>query len=517
MKEPIEQVKRIVILGGGSAGWLSAALIAAEHKEGLQVTLLESPDVPAIGVGEGTWPTMRDTLRKIGISETELVRQCEATFKQGSKFIGWVTGQADDCYDHPFVLPQGYTEANLVAPWLERHRETPFAELLSFQPHLCARGLAPKQAATPEYAAVANYGYHFDAVKFGHFLRRHCIDKLGVKHVQDHMVGINSAANGDIASLQTKAHGALAGELFIDCSGMPSLLLGQHFGVEWLSQQDVLFNDSALAVQLPYAEPHSPIASQTLSTAQSSGWIWDIGLQTRRGIGYVYSSRHISDPDAELELRAYLAKSGSSDASLLPRKISFKPGYRAQFWHKNCVAIGLSAGFIEPLEASALALVELSAALVSEEMPATRELMEIAARRFNDAFSYRWARVIDFLKLHYVLSRRTDSAYWREQAASTPPRLQELLAQWQQRPPSRHDFHRIEEMFPSASYHYVLYGMGFKPAAPATMRRSEAADNTQAAEGYYREAARLSAKMAAALPSHRDLIEHIKLHGLHRI
>jgi hypothetical protein len=512
-----EVIKQIVILGGGSAGWLSAALIAAEHGVGLQVRLLESPDVPAIGVGEGTWPTMRDTLHKIGISETDLVRECEATFKQGSKFVGWVNGRADDQYAHPFVLPQGYTEANLVAAWLQQHADVPFAELMSFQPHLCAAGLAPKQAATPEFAAVANYGYHFDAVKFGHLLRRHCLEKLGVKHVQDHMVGVNSHANGDIASLQTQAHGALSADLFIDCSGMPSLLLGQHFRVPLLSQQEVLFNDSALALQVPYAQVDSPIASQTISTAQSCGWIWDIGLQTRRGIGYVYSSAHSSDEAAEIELRAYVTKTNGAAEHLSARKLSFKPGYRARFWHKNCVAIGLSAGFIEPLEASALALVELSATLVSEEMPANRALMDIAAQRFNDAFTYRWERVIDFLKLHYVLSQRRDSAYWREQAASTPPRLQELLAQWQHRPPSRHDFHRIEEMFPSASYQYVLYGMGFRPLPSAGARHSEDAANAQKAAGFFSETAQLTRRMLGALPSNRALIAHIQQHGLHSI
>ena len=131
------------------------------------MTLLESPDVSPIGVGEGTWPTMRDTLRKIGVSETEFIRQCDASFKQGSKFERWVDGREHDYYFHPFVVPQGYTETNLVAGWLKRHATTPFADLVSFQPHLCAQGKAPKQATTPEYAAVANYAYHLDAGKFG--------------------------------------------------------------------------------------------------------------------------------------------------------------------------------------------------------------------------------------------------------------------------------------------------------------------------------------------------------------
>jgi tryptophan halogenase len=494
-------IERIIIVGGGSAGWLTAGVIAAEHPH-LSVTLIESPDVAPIGVGEGTWPTMRDTLRRIGVSESAFFREADAAFKQGSKFCGWVNGRADDYYFHPFVLPQGYGDSDLAAHWQARHGHTPFADLVSFQPHLCVHGKAPKQAATPEFAAVANYGYHLDAGKFGLFLRQHCVDKLGVRFIADHVTAIASHDNGDIAALQTRAHGALAGDLFIDCTGMQSLLLGKHYGIEFLSQQHVLFNDSALAIQIPYPQEDSPIASQTISTAQSAGWIWDIGLPTRRGIGHVYSSAHTSDEAAAVALRNYI---GHDIAT--PRKLRFQPGYRAQFWHRNCVAIGLSAGFIEPLEASALALVELSAAMVSDEMPATREAMSIVARRFNEAFTYRWERVIDFLKLHYVLSARDDSDYWRDNRAA-PERLADLLTLWRHRAPSRSDFGRVDEVFPSASYQYVLYGMGFRTDYRKRPGGAEIAD------GFFREAAALTAKMLGALPANRELIAHIRRHGL---
>ena len=196
---------------------------------------------------------------------------------------------------------------------------------------------------------------------------------------------------------------------------MQSLLLGQHYGVPFRSQKHVLFNDTALALQIPYADENSPIASQTISTAQSNGWIWDIGLPTRRGVGHVYSSAHTSDDAAEARAaHLHRAHRRAEEHAGTPRKLSFNPGYREKFWHRNCVAIGLSAGFIEPLEASALALVELSAAMLSDQMPATRDAMDIVARRFNDSFTYRWERVIDFLKLHYVLTQRTDSAFWRD-------------------------------------------------------------------------------------------------------
>ena len=510
------RIKHVVIVGGGSAGWLTAGVIAADHcaasGSGLQVTVIESPDVGPIGVGEGTWPTMRDTLRRIGVSESDFLRECDASFKQGSRFNGWRDARDGDYYFHPFVLPHGYTETNLVAGWLQRHADVPFADLVSFQPHLCVQNKAPKQAATPEYAAVANYAYHLDAAKFGMFLRKHCTERLGVRLVLDHVVGIESHPNGDIAALQTRSQGALTGDLFVDCTGLQSLLLGRHYQTSFVSQKHVLFNDSALALQVPYPDDSSPIASQTLSTAQSSGWIWDIGLPTRRGIGHVYSSAHISDDQAEAELRRYVERvagpAGQANGSTA-RKLTFEPGYRQHFWHRNCVAIGLSAGFIEPLEASALALVELSAAMLSDQMPATREAMDIVARRFNDSFTYRWERVIDFLKLHYVLSRRRASAFWRDNvaAATIPERLRDLLVLWRHQPPSRYDLHRIEEVFPSASYQYVLYGMGFRPEPAASTRR---ADDCDRADTFFREAATLTGKMLAALPSNRELLTQIR-------
>jgi hypothetical protein len=511
-------IKHLVIVGGGSAGWLTAGVLAAEHQSangGLQITLIESPDVPIIGVGEGTWPSMRDTLARIGVSETDFIRTCDASFKQGSLFRGWVDGSAQDYYFHPFVLPQGYLDAPLDARWRQQFGNVPFADLVSFQPHLCSAGRAPKQVTTPEYAAVANYGYHLDAGKFGTFLRRHCTEKLGVRYVSDHVLGIVSHDNGDIAALRTQHGGELAGDLFIDCTGMQSLLLGQHFDIPLVSQKHVLFNDSALAIQVPYPDDNSPIASQTSSTAQANGWIWDIGLPTRRGIGHVFSSSHTSDADAERALRAYIRASGGPDDAGTPRKLSFAPGYRRQFWHRNCVGIGLSAGFIEPLEASALALVELSAGMLADDFPATREAVDIVARRFNEAFTYRWERVIDFLKLHYVLSRRDDSDYWRDNraAAGIPPRLLEQMSLWRHRAPSRYDFPRIEEVFPSASYQYVLYGMGFATTDRMPLREREA----QAADGFFKEAGSLTQRMLKALPSNRELIEHVRKHGLHKI
>lgn len=510
-------VKRVVIVGGGTAGWLTAAILAVRLREthAPSITVLEAPDIPPVGVGEGTWPTMRDTLRAIGVSESDFVRECDATFKQGSRFINWRHSEGEDAYMHPFMLPQGFLKTDLVAGWLETN-DAPYAECVSFQPHLAAAGAAPKQFSTPEYAAVANYAYHLDSGKFGVFLRRHCVEHLGVRHVADRMLTANSDERGDITSVQTREHGVLEGDLFVDCTGARALLIGAHCGVAPVGVRDTLFNDRALALRVPYAQPDAPIACQTNATARPHGWVWDIGLSQRRGIGFVYSSAHTRDEDAERTLREYVHATGGPAPELLPEpvRIAFEPGYRRQPWARNCVAIGLSSGFVEPLEASSLALVEQGAATLAEQFPATREDMDGVARRYNEAFSYRWQRVLDFLKLHYVLSHRDDSDYWRDQRAesSIPDSLRALLDTWRYRAPSRHELVRVEEIFPSASYHYVLYGMGFRPQ----LRSAGHAESIRRATGFFQEAERLTRQMLRALPSHRALIEHVTSRGLPR-
>lgn len=517
------EIRNITIVGGGSAGWLTAGVIAAEHmshsETGVRVTLIESPDVKPIGVGEGTWPTMRSTLKKMGISETDFIRECDASFKQGAKFAKWVTGAEEDAYYHPLVLPQGFNEINLVPYWQneEIQANLSFADAVCFQGHLCERGLAPKQNTTPEFAHVANYAYHLDAGKFSVFLQKHCTEKLGVTHILDHVVGVNSADNGDIKSLSTKQNGELDGDLFIDCTGFNSLLLGKHFNIPFINKKHILFNDVALAVHVPYENEQSPIASHTISTGQSAGWIWDIGLPSRRGVGHVYSSAHITDEQAERELREYVRTSmGTRADELTVRKIPIEPGHREVFWHKNCVAVGLSAGFLEPLEASALVLVELSAAMISEQLPASRDVMDIVAKRFNDKFLYYWDRIIDFLKLHYVLTKRTDSDYWIDNCKqdSVPQELASLLKLWRYQPPWQKDFTQVDEVFPSASYQYVLYGMGFETLQRPTSRRS---DNIELAYENFRKNAQLTEKLVSGLPANRELINKIREYGLQKI
>lgn len=516
-------IRKIVVVGGGSAGWLVAATIAAEHQVGnddnsLSITLVESPDIPIIGVGEGTWPSMSGTLRKIGVSETKFIRECDVSFKQGSKFISWSLGNNEHYY-HPFTLPAAYGEINLAQYW-HKSDENSFANAVCPQGFTCDQFLAPKQLTTPEFAFNLNYGYHLNAGKFAEFLRDHTVNTLGVTHVLANVNQIESKDNGDIESLVLDNDKKIEGDLFIDCTGFASMLLGGHYQIPFKPQHQVLFNDSALAVQVPYPEPEAPIASCTLSTAQDCGWIWDIGLPTRRGVGHVYSSAHASDEQVEMNLRRYLAPTVDKSAMdrLSIRKLQFKPGYREKFWHRNCVAVGISAGFIEPLEATALVLVELSAQMISDQLPANREAMDVVARRFNSKFEYRWSRIIEFLKLHYVLSKRCDSEYWRDHCDSStvPESLREQLVLWSSQSPWRYDSIQLEEMFPSASYQYVLYGMGFDTAPRTALRRMHQAEQVHAAK-LFKENRFKAQKFLANLPTNRALLNKLREYEFQKI
>lgn len=426
-------ITRVVIVGGGTAGWLAACRIAAAAdpaaRNPLTVTLVESPDVATIGVGEGTWPTMRATLEQIGIDEAMFLGACDASFKQGSRFVGWATGGADDAYLHPFTPPTPSEPRDLLAGWNGLAPARPFADAVTPQARVARLGLAPRQRAMPPYAGALNYAYHLDAGKLAALLARHGTERLGVRHIRDHVAGVERAPDGDVAAVRTRTHGAIPGDLFVDCTGHAALLIGEQFGVPFLDRSDVLFNDRALAVQVPVA-PDSAIASQTDATAHTAGWLWDIGLPTRRGIGCVYASAYMSDDAAAETLRAYVARTmpDVDVRSLAPRRLAFRSGFRERFWVRNCLAIGLSAGFLEPLEASAIVTIEMSLNALIEGFPATRAAMDAQAARFNDLFRYRWDRIVEFLKLHYLLSAR-DEPYWcaHRDSASVPTRSEGVV------------------------------------------------------------------------------------------
>ena len=498
-------VKRIVIVGGGTAGWLSACLLAAKipkvTAETPSITLIEAPDIPTIGVGEGTWPTMRATLSAIGLDEEEFLATCDGSFKQGSRFDRWTTGDEGDSYYHPFTPPPDGAVVDLVSAWQTIAPGEPYALAVCPQPAICAAQLAPRQRSMAPYSGAVNYAYHLDAAKLAARLSHHAVDALGVRHLRDQVTAVDSLANGDIAAVRTRGGERVEGDLFIDCSGHAAVLIGGHYGAEWIDRSQILANDRALAVQVPVAE-NSPIQSQTIATAHEAGWIWDIGLPSRRGVGCVYSSRFLEDEKAEAILRDYIARiePGVPRDSLTPRRLSFPTGHRTEFWRGNCLAVGLSAGFIEPLEASAIVMIELSLNALIDNFPASRSAMDLHAARFNALFRTRWDRVVEFLKLHYLLSKR-DEPYWRAQRdpATVPPRLAELVELWRDQPPSSYDLPLVDEIFPAASYQYVWYGMG--GAVPAHLPPP-----TPAMRAQFEQVRQRTRSLLSALPTNRVLL-----------
>ena len=463
-------IERIVIVGGGAAGWLTASILAAscqrKGKPQQQIVLVESADVPILGVGEGTWPTMRGTLQKIGIDETSFMTACDASFKQGTAFHQWQDAGSNNQYYHPFSLPFNYFDSDCAHWWQASRIELDFAHAVSTQATLCDYQLAPKQADTPPFAGVVNYGYHLDANKFVALLQQHATTRLGVQHIVDYVDSVEGNSDEHISALNLRQYGRLTADFFVDCSGFTARLIGQHYGIPLTSCKHMLANDSAIALPCDYADKQANFASVTRSTAQPEGWIWDIPLPSRRGIGYVYSRQYCSDEQAKVRLASYI----QADASLAitdihsARVIRFEPGYRQTAWQHNCVAIGTAAGFLEPLEASALVMIELAATHLAEQLPQLSQQCAAAARQFNQSFSSKWQRIVDFLKLHYVLSSRNDSDYWRamQHRDSASSQLQDWLCLWQTRSPNANDFAFRDEIFPAASYLYVLYGMGFR-------------------------------------------------------
>lgn len=505
--------RSILIVGGGTAGWLTAGYLArffdVARNPHIRITVLESPEIGIIGVGEGTFPTIRNTLRYIGIDETRFVRATSATFKQGIRFDNWVrppVAGRDDHFLHPFEAPYHAEGHSLVAYWLlqdERTRPS-FAEAMTIQNRVAEAGRAPKGPGEGDFAGPLNYAYHFDAMRMAEVLAEHA-RQLGVGHLQGLMTGVElDTESGAIAHVVTREHGNLEADLYVDCSGFRAELISGALDVPFKPVGKVLFTDRALACKLPYEQADAPLPSYTVAAAHAAGWTWDIGLAGARGIGCVYSSAHMSDDEAAQELARY---TGGRSLDVAARRIPFESGYRTRPWEKNCVAVGLAGGFLEPLESTGVLMIEAAAAMIAELFPHYGPA-DGPARRFNELMAARYEAIVAFLKLHYCLSRR-EEPFWRDNAepSSIPERLRDLLEQWRYRPPSRFDFVLDHESFAYFNYQYILYGMEFRTDLNPV--RDEFPHTGEAARIFDR-IRHFGDRAARDLPEHRALIEQLR-------
>ena len=292
------------------------------------------------------------------------------------------------------------------------------------------------------------------------------------------------------------------------------MIIKQTYNIDWHDISDILFNDTALAVQVPYKDSQQAINTHTVATAQTSGWIWDIGLQERRGVGHVYSSKYIDESQAKQQLIDYIGADYSDELNI--RKIKLNHGYHKKFWHKNSVAIGMSAGFVEPLEASAIYLFDAAANMIAAQFPRTRAQMPYVEEKFNQHFTMRMERTVEFIKLHYCISQRRDSQYWIDNcdAKSIPTHLSDRLSYWQTQPPTKYDFDNAWEPFNLDSYLYVLYGMNFT----TDISDNKAAYNDSAKANEMFERIDLASGMLIdKLPEQRQLITQVLQHGFNKI
>ncbi|QSX30879.1 tryptophan 7-halogenase [Shewanella cyperi] len=505
------KISNIAIVGGGTAGWLTANHLgkALSHRSDISLTLIEAPDIPIIGVGEGTVPSIRQSLQLFGISETELIRQCDATFKQSIRFNNWRDSRRHGAnfYHHLFDAPSPLG-LDLTASWLTEGTGS-YAGWVSPQHSLCEAQRAPKDITTKEFSGAVSYAYHFNAAKFAALLADNARTRFGVKHLQTRVHGARVLDDGAIGALETD-QGLLEFDFYIDCSGQSAFLLGKILGVDFIDKSGELFVDSALTVQVPTA-PDAEIPPYTQATAHQAGWIWDIALSSRRGVGLVYSGHHLDDSGAERKLQKYL---GCDTDKLTVRKIPMRVGYRERFWHKNCVALGLAQGFLEPLEATSILLTDFAGKFLAAHFPEHRGQLPLLEQRFNKVMGYAWERVVEFIKLHYCLSDRTDSDFWHDNRleAHMPTGLRERLALWRDFIPQRDDFFSKFEVFELESVLYVLYGMGFhshiQPPAPAYL--AQAMTQSRKLDG-------IAGELCRQLPSHRELIDKIHRYGMQKI
>lgn len=436
-------MRKVVIVGGGSAGWMTAAYLnGALNNKGLDkkvdITLIESPDIPRISVGEATVPSIHHMLEVIGMEEVAFMKATDATFKQSIKYVNWLKNEGEH-YHHPFSRATPGPIDRTGVRWMESLRDIPFMETVSAQTIISEINRSPKTLNGQRFPAPLKYAYHFDAQLFADYLSEYSIVR-GVKNILSNVEDVNINENGMISHVVLECGGTIEGDIFIDCTGFKALLIEKALGVGFDDYSQWLLCDQALVAQFDY-ENHFPgvVRPYTTCTAQSAGWIWDTPTQTRRAIGYVHASEFISQGQVKKELLAYQDKS-LKDADT--RLIKFKVGQRKKAWAANCIAVGLSGGFIEPLESTGLYMCELAAVTLAEHFPNKDEDIPALAFRFNRIISNRYYEILDFINLHYCLTRRNDTAFWREvqKPDRINDRLKAKLEHWHIKAPSLSDF-----------------------------------------------------------------------------
>ena len=471
-------IRRVLIVGGGTAGWMTALTMARTlGSQGVEITLVESPAVGIIGVGEGSTPWLRGFFDALGIEESEWMPACHATYKCGITFSGWSTKPGFSSYFHPFAsMLDNLTMMQFVHNADARVNGADVCahpDRFFIATRLARKNKAPKAVETFPFDIW--HGYHFDAVLLGQFMQNKAVQR-GVRHQLAHVTHVNLDADGAIASVGTREGATLAADIFVDCTGFASLLIEKALKTPFVSFAENLFNDAAVALPSPLGES---MPSETVSTAMRHGWMWTIPLTSRFGNGYVYSSQFCNADEAERELRDTL---GLLDSDVPARHLKMRIGRVTKHWNKNCLAVGLSQGFIEPLEATALLFIQQTAAAFVDCLE-QGDLSEAARERFNGSVNDHFEGTRDYIVTHYKTNSRNDTEYWRANAGNlklSEP-LKQLLNLWMSGRgiASAVRQQQLGKGYPVFSWYALMAGMGIFPDQ-GTLRAP------QGSEGIYR-------------------------------
>jgi tryptophan halogenase len=482
-------VRHVVIAGGGTAGWTVAAALAKQLGALIEITLVESDMIGTVGVGESTIPTVRRFHELLGIDEREFVCATQASFKLGISFEDW--SRIGDRYFHAFgVTGQGTWMADFQHIWLQAREQGLAGDFGDYCFELRA-AQAGKFLGGKD--SRLNYAYHLDATAYGQYLRR-LAEPLGVKRVEGKIADVHLAGeNGFIEALVLESGEEIAGDLFIDCTGFRALLIEGALETGYDDWTRWLPTDSALAVQTDAVGPARPY---TRAIAHQAGWRWQIPLQTRLGNGLVFCSRHLSDDAA----RALLAESVESEMLAEPRLIRFHAGSRRKAWNRNCLAVGLASGFVEPLESTSIHSIMIAVTRLMQMFP-FEGVSEAVVRRFNEISKRELEGIRDFIILHYHLNQR-DEPFWREcQTMEVPDSLAERIALFRE---SAQTYQASDELFRTDSWVQVMLGQRLEPQAHHEFARLMRPEQLR---GALANVARNIDDAVAALPQHQAFLD----------
>jgi tryptophan 7-halogenase len=493
------KITHVVIAGGGTAGWITAALLNKVLGNVISITLVESEQIGTVGVGEASIPPILHLNAALGIDEQQFINATQATIKLGIEFENWREQQHS--YMHAFgTLGKDFPFCEFYHFWLKAKQQNQAPDLWDFSVNYQA-------AKAGKFSHLRNlpntqlpglhYAYHFDAGLYAQFLKQ-LAQQRGVKRIEGKIASVQQChQSGDIQTLTLEDGSAIAGDLFIDCTGLSALLIEKTLNTGFEDWSHWLPCDSAVAVQCESAGAPLPY---TRAIARNVGWQWQIPLQHRVGNGLVYASRFLSDDDAKQQLLANLPGKATTE----PRIIRFKTGRRRLQWHKNVVAIGLSSGFLEPLESTSIHLIQTAAIRLIKLFP-HKGIKQPLVDSYNQQSKTEIERIRDFIILHYKLTERSDSAFWRQcQQMSIPDSLQKKIALFKH---SGKLIREDDELFAEPAWQQVMLGQGLEPDDyhPLVNALSD-----EQLHGLFVDLKALISHAVEQLPSHSEFLSRMK-------